>query len=181
MWFPGRPRLSIVTPLFNCLAETKAMLASISETIPGGVSYEVILVDDGSTDGTREWIAGLKRPFRVLLNEGNIGFGASSNRGAAAARGSILAFLNNDLVLKRGWLGPMLGALEGLGWRAGVVGNVQVNTYTGEIDHAGITVTERGKPVHDREAPSLASLVFRPTKRVAAATGACLLVRASTW
>jgi GT2 family glycosyltransferase len=181
MWFPGRPRLSVITPLFNCLAETQAMVASLRATVPPWLSYEIILVDDGSTDGTRAWLAGLRRPYRVILNERNLGFGASSNRGAAAARGSILAFLNNDLVLDRGWLGPMLGALQGLGWRAGLVGNVQVSAFTGEIDHTGIIVTERGKPVHDRDAPSAASLVLRPYRKVAALTGACMLVGADTW
>jgi GT2 family glycosyltransferase len=181
MWIPGRPRLSVVTPLFNCLERTRAMVASLRASLPAWVSYEIVLVDDGSTDGTREWLAGLGKPFRVILNERNIGFGPSCNRGAAVARGRILAFLNNDLVLGRGWLSPMLGALGSLGWRAGVIGNVQVDAATGEIDHAGILVTERGKPVHDREAPCLGSLLFRPVRRVGAVTGACFLIRAATW
>jgi GT2 family glycosyltransferase len=181
MWMPGRPRLSVVTPLFNCLHYTQAMVASLQETIPAWVSYEVVLVDDGSTDGTREWLAGLGKPFRVILNDRNVGFGASTNRGAGAARGSVLALLNNDLVLSPGWLEPMLGALSGLGCRAGVVGNIQLNPYSGDVDHAGIGVTERGKPEHDRRRPSAFSLMFRPVRSVMAATGACLLVRADTW
>ncbi|MFM7751790.1 MAG: glycosyltransferase, partial [Opitutaceae bacterium] len=46
------PRLSIVVPLFNCLALTRAMLDSLRATLPADVPYEIILVDDGSTDGT---------------------------------------------------------------------------------------------------------------------------------
>ena len=82
------------------------MVDSLRATVPAGLSFELILVDDGSTDGTRDWLAGLRAPFRVLLNERNRGYAVSNNRGASAARGEILAFLNNDLVLTPGWLQP---------------------------------------------------------------------------
>jgi O-antigen biosynthesis protein len=175
------PRISVVTPLFNCLAHTKAMVASLQDSLPFWVSHEIILVDDGSTDGTREWLAGLGEPFRVVLNERNLGFAGATNRGAAVARGRILALLNNDLVLRRGWLRPMLNALRLLGRRAGLVGNVQINATTLEVDHAGITVNLKGKPEHDRRFPGVASLLFRPAPGVFAVTGACVLVRAKTW
>ncbi len=176
-----RPRISVVTPLYNCLAHTQAMVASLRRSMPPWVSYEIILVDDGSTDGTREWLAGLGEPFRVVLNERNLGFAAATNRGAAVARGRILALLNNDLVLRRGWLRPMMNALRLLGWRAGLVGNVQLNASTLEVDHAGIQVNLKGKPEHDRRAPGIASLLFHPAPRVFAVTGACVLVRAKAW
>ena len=178
---PGTPRLSVVTPLFNCLAHTQAMVASLRATLPSRCAYEVVLVDDGSTDGTRAWLAGLGPPFRVVLNEGNLGFGAATNRGAAAARGRILAFLNNDLVLRPGWLEPMLAVLQALGPRAGVVGNVQMNAATLEVDHAGMIVSHKGKPEHDRrDSGPLRSGLF-PIREAFAVTGACTLVRRETW
>lgn len=176
-----RPLLSVVTPLYNCLPLTQAMVASLRATMPAGVSYEVILVDDCSTDGTREWLAGLGEPFRVVLNERNLGFGAATNRGAAVARGEVLALLNNDLVLRPGWLRPMLVALRTLGARAGVVGNVQLNASTGEVDHAGIVLDDKCKPAHDRTVPGALSLILRPFRDAFALTGACLIVRARTW
>ncbi len=176
-----KPRVSVVTPLYNCLAHTQAMVASLQRTLPRWVSHEIILVDDGSTDGTREWLAGLGDPFRVVLNERNLGFAAATNRGAAVARGRILALLNNDLVFRRGWLRPMLSALSFLGRRAGLVGNVQVDAASLEVDHSGIRVNLQGKPEHDRRAPGLLSLIFRPAPRVFAVTGACVLIRADTW
>lgn len=157
------------------------MVASLEATLPASVPYEVILVDDGSTDGTREWLAGLGEPYRVVLNERNLGFGRATNRGAELARGSVLALLNNDLVLQPGWFRPMLRALYSLGPRAGVVGNVQLNAATGKVDHAGIYFNRKCKPEHDRRDPGAWSLAFNPVRRVAAATGACLLVRADTW
>jgi GT2 family glycosyltransferase len=178
---PGKPRLSVITPLFNCLAASQEMVASLRASIPRGMTYEIVLVDDRSTDGTREWLAGLSTPFRVVLNERNMGFGAATNRGAQVAQGEIFALLNNDLILARGWMRPMLNALRFLGKRAGLVGNVQLNAASLEVDHAGIEVDLKGKPEHIRKRPSVASLVFHPAPSVFAVTGACVLVRADTW
>jgi GT2 family glycosyltransferase len=175
------PRVSVITPLFNCLARTREMVASLQGAMPPGVRHEIILVDDGSTDGTREWLAGLGEPFRTILNPGNLGFGAATNRGAAAARGEILALLNNDLVLREGWLWPMMEALDDLGERAGLVGNVQLDAATREVDHAGIGINLKGKPEHDRRLPGIASRLLRPVRRKVAVTGACVLVRSATW
>ncbi len=181
LWSSRRPLLSVVTPLYNCLPLTQAMLASLRATIPPRVSFEVILVDDCSTDGTREWLGTLGEPFRVVLNQRNLGFGAATNRGAAAARGTILALLNNDLVLRPGWLAPMLFALRSLGSRAGLVGNVQLNAATLEVDHAGIVLDDKCKPAHEHRVPGPLSSALRPYADAFALTGACLLVRAATW
>jgi O-antigen biosynthesis protein len=177
----GAPRISVITPLFNCLEHTQAMVEGLRGTIPAGVSHEVILIDDGSTDGTREWLAGLGDPFRVILNDRNLGYGAATNRGAAVARGEIFALLNNDLVLREGWIEPMLGALSSLGERAGLVGNVQLNASTRAVDHAGIQINLKGKPEHIRHLPGTAMAILSPVRKVPAVTGACVLVRASAW
>lgn len=178
---PGSPQMSVITPLFNCLAATQEMVASLRRSMLPGLTYELILVDDGSTDGTREWLASLGESVRIILNERNLGFGAATNRGAAVARGEVLALLNNDLILRPGWLQPMLNALRSRGGRAGLVGNVQLNAATLEVDHAGIWITLNGKPEHDRRTPRLASLLFHPAPSAFAVTGACMLVRADTW
>lgn len=185
------PRISVVIPLFNCLPLTQAMLASLKATFPAGISYEIILVDDGSTDGTREWLETLRAtagqnpphpaPLHVLLNEHNLGYAGANNRAAALARGEFLALLNNDLVLQPGWLEPMLAAHASLHARAGLIGNVQLDVKTGAVDHAGLVVNLTGKPVHDRAAPSLFSRWLRPVRRVPAVTGACVLIEHALW
>jgi GT2 family glycosyltransferase len=177
----GTPQISVITPLFNCLSHTKAMVESLRDTMPSGISHEIILVDDGSTDGTREWLSHLEEPFRVVLNARNLGYGTATNRGAAIARGKVLALLNNDLVFQRGWLSPMLKALDGLGSRAGLVGNIQINASTLDVDHAGISINLKGKPEHDRRAPSLLSRLLRPVRSVVAVTGACVVVPTGVW
>jgi glycosyltransferase involved in cell wall biosynthesis len=144
--------VSFIIPLYNCLPLTQAMVASLQATLPPGLAHEIILIDDGSTDGTREWLRSLTSPFRVLVNDRNRGYAFSNNRGAAFAQGKILALLNNDLVLLPGWLEPMLRALR-RATLAGVVGNVQCDARTGLIDHAGIIVNLQAKPEHARRRP----------------------------
>jgi len=174
-------QVTFVIPLYNCLPLTQAMVASLQASLPANLAPEIILVDDGSTDGTREWLATLLPPFRVVLNERNLGYAAASNRGAAVARGDFLALLNNDLVLSPGWLEPMLAAHRRLGTRAGLVGNVQCNARTGAVDHAGIFINLKGKLEHIRTRPSPLARFLAPVRRVGAVTGACVLLDRVLW
>lgn len=166
-------KVSFIIPLYNRLDLTQPCLESLQATLPRGLDYEIILVDDGSTDGTREWIQTLGTPFRVLLNERNLGYAGTNNRGAAAATGDILALLNSDLVLTPGWLEPMLAILRHKP-RAGIVGNVQFRAATGELDHIGFEVGLTGKPHHDESYHWL----WAPwrSRETPAVTAACLLV-----
>lgn len=168
--------ISFIVPLYNCLPLTQAMVASLQATLPANLRHEIILIDDGSTDGTREWLAGLpSAPFRVLLNERNLGYAAANNRAAESATGELLVLLNNDLVLEPGWLEPMT-ELHRLLPNPGAIGNVQLNAATDAVDHAGIYVTVKGKPEHDVHLPPPGDCKFTP-----AVTGACLLIGRSLW
>jgi GT2 family glycosyltransferase len=168
------PLLSCIVPLFNHLELSQAMLASLRAGLPAGLSHEIILVDDGSTDGTREWLAGLSFPgLTVLLNERNLGFAGSNNRGARQARGRFLALLNNDLLLGPGWLEPMLALYQKRGDKIGVVGNLQLRVSDGLLDHAGIRATRDAKLVHIRRHPPAAAAGIP----VLAVTAACCLLR----
>jgi len=174
-------QVSFVIPLFNCLPLTQAMVASLLPSLPAGVDPEIILVDDGSTDGTREWLATLRAPFRIVLNERNLGYAAANNRGAGLARGELLALLNNDLLLSPGWLEPMLAAHRALGPRAGLIGNVQLNIATGDVDHAGMFLNVKGKMEHLRTRPCPVRTYFQPVRPSFAVTGACVLLDRSLW
>ena len=176
-------QVSFIIPLFNCLPLTQAMLASLRATLPADLPHEIIFVDDGSTDGTRDWLSTLASDpaIRVVLNERNLGYAAANNRGAALARGKVLALLNNDLVLTRRWLAPMLAAHRALGARAGLVGNVQLDAKTGAVDHAGLVVNLCGKPIHSRTRPGFFSRLIRPVRRAPAVTGACVVIETALW
>jgi GT2 family glycosyltransferase len=174
-------KASFIIPLYNCLPLTQDMLASLRATLPPGLESEIIFVDDGSTDGTRGWLAGLPPPCRAILNEKNLGFAGACNRGAAAATGEFLFFLNNDLVLLPRWLEPMLDVFARFP-DAGLVGNVQLNATTGAVDHAGIYFNHQGKPAHRTTLPLSSRWFGWPAcHAVDAVTGACFGLRRALW
>lgn len=101
-------RASIVILAWNGWVRTRDCLDSLRPTL--SPHDEVIVVDNGSTDFTPRGLA--QYPWvRVLTNDENRGFAAGCNQGAAAARGDVLVFLNNDTVVTRRWLEPLLDAL----------------------------------------------------------------------
>ena len=173
--------VSFVIPLYNCLPLTQAMLVSLQATLPACLEHEIILVDDGSTDGTREWLATLGPGFRVVLNERNLGYAGANNRGVAAATKELVALLNNDLVLTPRWLEPMLAVPRRSGPRAGLTGNVQIDARTGQVDHSGIFINLKGKPEHERREAQGWSTLLHGFHVADAVTGACVLLARATW
>ena len=112
--------VSIIIPVFNQLEYTHACLASL-QAVQEQAPFEVIVVDDCSTDTTRDAIAQI--PGVVYLrNDSNSGFIASCNAGAKMARGKYLVFLNNDTLVKPGWLTALLDTFKEER-RAGIVGS----------------------------------------------------------
>lgn len=100
------PTASIVIPVFNQFAHTLACLRALAAH-PSQASFEVIVVDDGSSDETEpslRQVAGLRYHRRAS----NGGFIAACNDGASLARGDYVIFLNNDTVPQPGWLDALL-------------------------------------------------------------------------
>lgn len=163
---------------YNCLGHTKTFLDSLRATVDLSAN-EVILIDDGSNDGTREYLSGLPSPpFFLELNNANLGYAKSNNRGAQKATGEYLCFLNNDLVLTPGWLSPMVGLILD-DESVGAIGNVQVHPVSEQIDHAGVYFDHRGRPRHVLAPPQGPGL--RSFSEWNAATAACLLMRKSVF
>ena len=112
--------VSIIIPVFNQLEYTHACLASL-QAVQEQQRFEVVVVDDCSTDGTADAIAQIPGVV-YLCNDSNSGFIASCNAGAKAARGKYLVFLNNDTLVKPGWLTALIDTFKEER-RAGIVGS----------------------------------------------------------
>ena len=98
-------RISIVIVTFNNLVFNRLCLESVL-AYSEGCNYEVIVVDNGSEDGTREYLRELARSFpnlRILFNQSNLGFAAATNQGLTCAAGELLILLNNDTIVPHGW------------------------------------------------------------------------------
>lgn len=149
------------------------MLATLMASLPKGLAYEVVLVDDASTDNTKDWLAQLDSPpIRTVVNPQNFGYAESVNRGAKLAQGNLLCVLNNDLLFSPGWLEPMLAIINDPTRDAGIVGNVQYRISDDALDHAGVRLNLYGQFEHIRDLPDGKISASLPW-----VTGACFLIR----
>ena len=113
-------RATVVIPTFNgrtLLTETLEHLAA--QTVP----HEVIVVDNGSTDGTAELVADRFPDVQVIALDENVGFGRAVNRGVEAATGDVVVLVNNDVLCPPDFLGHLLApfADDHVGMVAGVL------------------------------------------------------------
>src|SRR5262249_18979426 len=129
----GKPDVSIIIPAYNQSQFTLACLHSVQEKTED-VSYEVIVVDDHSSDDTQELMPQVSGLSYLRAKE-NAGFTATCNRGAKAARGKYLLFLNNDTTVTPGWLSHLLKTYE-IEPKAGLIGSKLVYP-DGRLQEAG--------------------------------------------
>jgi len=173
---------SIIIPVFNNLHLTQQCLDSIFKNTTPGL-YEVIVVDNGSSDGSREYLQSIQPRVRYIRNSRNLFFARGCNRGAWSANSENLLFLNNDTVVKPGWLEAMLEVLAESP-EIGIVGNKQLfpstnPVYCDLVWHAGMTFTEQTDSWHvffgfDADHPAVNRQRDYPC-----VTGCCLLIRKS--
>jgi GT2 family glycosyltransferase len=110
------PEIAVVVVNWNRRELLAACLESLTRS--QGVDFEVIVVDNGSSDGSTEMV---EREFmgrdvmnlRLLKNSVNLGFCAANNQGIAATRASFIALLNNDAEADPNWLGALRWCFEG--------------------------------------------------------------------
>ncbi|HEY3171056.1 MAG TPA: glycosyltransferase [Thermoanaerobaculia bacterium] len=103
------PLVSILVVTHDGLGWTRLCLESIDRRTDWP-RFEVIVADNASTDGTREWLGDEERRgnLRAILLPENRSFAAGVNAAAAASRGEFLCILNNDTVVTRGWLSALV-------------------------------------------------------------------------
>src|SRR4029077_18836071 len=110
-------RLSVVIPVYNAEATLAECLTRLS--VSSFSDFEIVLVDDGSTDRSRAIAANF--PLRVVPTAGRIGPAAARNLGARAAEGELLFFLDADVMVRPDTLSRIVAAFEP-GELEGVIG-----------------------------------------------------------
>jgi GT2 family glycosyltransferase/glycosyltransferase involved in cell wall biosynthesis len=167
-------KTSIVIPVFNKVEFTFQCLRSLIREIDFD-DTEVIVVNNASTDGTRELLSHFKDTVRVIDNDTNRGFVDACNQGAAAARCRFLVFLNNDTVVLRDWLKALVETVES-DERVGAVGSMFLYP-DGRIQEAGAVVWSNGGAFHYGWGRSSEDRRFTFAREVDYCSGASLLVR----
>ncbi|NLG80400.1 MAG: glycosyltransferase [Firmicutes bacterium] len=171
------PICSIVIPIHNNWTYTQACLSALGPYLRQSDKYEIIVVDNGSTDGSADRIEREFPSVNVVVNPSNMSFSCACNRGAGEATGKYLVFLNNNTQVLPGWLEELVSAADADA-SIGIVGS-KLLFPDGTLQHAGVDLCYAAPypitPSHmkyrqqDKEEGAL--------QEVWAVTGASMLIR----
>lgn len=194
---PDGPLVSIVILTRDGVGHLRTLLPALDRLTYR--TFEVIVVDNGSSDGTPGYLAGLRPayPLRVIRNETNASFSAGNGQGVAIAGGELLLLLNNDIEpIGPDFLGHMVATMQSAP-DIGLVGARLVyprrrGPATGPLTTAAdLTLQHRGTDFTTADGILLPrnlgygedpdSEIARVVREVPMATAACALVRRSAW
>jgi GT2 family glycosyltransferase len=108
----ARPLVSIVTANLNGRQHLESFLSSVASQDFPTDELEVIVVDNGSSDGSLELLTRAFPAVKLVENSSNLGFARANNQGAEVAQGRYLALLNNDIRLEPDWVSRIVARRE---------------------------------------------------------------------
>ncbi len=171
------PRVSVVIPVHDNFAVTYTCLAALL-LAGASASMEVIVVDDGSADRTLE-LPALAPGVVYIRNAKAEGFVGACNRGAQAARGAFIVFLNNDTEPTVGWLDELLFVFEAFE-DVGLAGSKLVYP-DGRLQDAGGIVWESGDPWNYGRGGNARDPRYNYARQVDYLSGACIMIPRQLW
>jgi GT2 family glycosyltransferase len=172
-----RPELSIVMATRDAIEwAPRALEALLEHTEP---CYELIVVDNASEDGTREFLARSVRGITLIQNDRNYGYGVATNLGASHAISRYLLLLNSDALVHRHWLPPLIARLEEDETIAAV--GPRILNLDGSLQLAGALLTRAGATVTYGERDDADRSEYMFPRDADYCSGACLMVRRSAF
>lgn len=171
------PEVSVLMVAFGapewCVRAVAALAANTT------ASYELIVIDNATGDGTAEAIKDAAPQVRLFTNPSNLGFGAAVDRAALHARGHFICLLNTDALVEPGWLEPLVECLE----RHPLAGAAVpcLVGLDGEVQEAGARLGEEGSTAALGEGGEPADPSYGFQRAVEYASAACMLMRRSTF
>jgi len=105
------PIVSIIIPHWNGID----VLSECIDSLKGSTfdSFEIIVSDNASSDGSQAWIVENHPDVILLENDNNYGYAGGCNRGVNVAKGEFILFLNNDTIQNPNWLDPLIDRMKG--------------------------------------------------------------------
>ena len=174
-----RPLVSIVIPLYNNWWVTYRCLRALQSN-SDNTPYEIIVVDDASSDQTMEALQSI-RGITVVRNFTNVGYLTSTNRGAAAASetSKYLVLLNNDTEPVDGWLDNLYRTIE-KDETIGIVGSALIYP-NGVLQEAGSQIFAGGNAWNLGRGGNPLNRLFSFTREVDYCSAASVIIRKSFW
>ena len=172
-----QPQVSIVIPVYNQAAHTLACLRALAAH-PPQASCEVIVIDDGSSDQTTQWlpqISGLRYEVRAC----NGGFIHACNDGVARSRGQYVVLLNNDTIPQPGWLDRLLETFAANA-DAGLVGS-QLLYPDGRLQESGAVLFSDGSAWSYGRFESATDPRYSALRDSHYCSGAAVMLRRELW
>lgn len=137
-------RADLVIPTYNGRAHLRTCLRAVQ--LQSSTYINVIVVDDGSTDGTDEMIADEFPEYRYLRLPENLGFAAASNAGMTAGDAEYVALLNNDAIPEPDWLERLVNAMDRCPDAGALASKILLADGSGRLHAAGDTFSWSGLP-----------------------------------
>ena len=167
-----QPLVSFVIPVYNLVEYTACCLTSIYKYCPD-CRFEIIVIDDGSTDDTEAVISSISG-ILYIKNPQNQGYIKSINKGVSFARGRYVLLLNNDIQVQPGWLDELLKVFD-IVPEAGIVGSKLIYP-SGHLQEAGAILNRDGTAElvglnHDPSLPE-----YNIMREVDYCSGVCILI-----
>jgi len=169
------PKVSIIVLNYNKGEYTFNCLSSVQRNTKPG-SYEIILVDNGSTEEKSKQILKRLKNAKVLTPSENLGFIKGNNYASKFARGEYILFLNNDTIVLQGWLDALLRTFE-IHDKVGAVGSKLIYP-DGTLQEAGSIIWNDGSGKgYGRNESDPTKPEYNFVREVDYCSGASLMVR----
>lgn len=172
------PLVTIIIPVHNQWDYTYRCLKSIHLNTSETVKYEVVLIDDCSTDDTRN-IGKIIKNISLIINESNLGFLLSCNKASKLAKGKYIHFLNNDTYVHPNWLSSLVKLIENDD-RTGIVGSKLIYP-NGKLQEAGGIVWHDASGMNYGKYDDPDKSEYNYVKEVDYVSGASMLIKKDLW
>lgn len=173
----NNPLVSVIIPVYNQFEYTYCCLKAIKENTKG-VSYEIIIADDNSSDKTKE-IQKVAENIKVIRNSENKRFLLNCKNASKFAKGKYLLFLNNDTQVQQGWLDKLVEYMENHS-DTGLIGSKLIYE-DGILQEAGGILWNDGTACGYGNGNNPLLPQYNYVKETDYITGACILTRKDLW